>query len=103
MNVQHPETGYTHVMYALHALAGFIGITSGATVIGAFVFGLPSILAVFMNYARRDQVRGTWLESHFLWQIRTFWSAVAFGIALFCRDIHASTRSHMDVHLVAVL
>jgi len=81
---QHPQTGYTHVMYGLHALAGFIGVTSGASVIGAFVFGLPSILAVFMNYARRDQVRGTWLESHFLWQIRTFWSAVAFGIALFC-------------------
>ena len=81
---QHPETGYTQAMYALHALAGFIGVTSGASVIGAFVFGLPSIIAVFMNYARRDQVRGTWLESHFLWQIRTFWSAVAFGIALFC-------------------
>ena len=84
MNDQHPETGYTHVMYALHALAGFIGITSGATVIGAFVFGLPSILAVFMNYARRDRVRGSWLESHFLWQIRTFWTAVVLGIALFC-------------------
>jgi len=84
VNVQHPETGYTHVMYALHAFAGFIGITSGATVIGAFVFGLPSILAVFMNYARRDRVRGSWLESHFLWQIRTFWTAVVLGIALFC-------------------
>jgi len=71
-------------MYGLHALAGFIGVTSGASVIGAFVFGLPSILAVFMNYARRDQVRGTWLESHFLWQIRTFWTAVALGVALFC-------------------
>jgi len=84
VNDQHPETGYTHVMYALHALAGFIGITSGATVIGAFVFGLPSILAVFMNYARLDRVRGSWLESHFLWQIRTFWTAVVLGIALFC-------------------
>ena len=84
MNDQHPETGYTHAMYALHAFAGFIGVTSGATVIGAFVFGLPSILAVFMNYARRDRVRGSWLESHFLWQLRTFWTAVVLGIALFC-------------------
>ncbi len=80
---QHPLTGYTHVMYALHALAGFIGVTSGATVIGAFVFGLPSIIAVVMNYARRDAVRGTWLESHFLWQARTFWTALVLGLALF--------------------
>jgi uncharacterized membrane protein len=80
---RHPETGYTHVMYALHALAGFIGVTSGASIIGAFVFGLPSIIAVLMNYARRDAVRGSWLESHFLWQIRTFWTAVTVGVALF--------------------
>lgn len=83
----HPQTGYTHVMYALHALAGFIGVTSSATVIGAFVFGIPSIIAILMNYARRDAVRGSWLESHFLWQTRTFWSAavllvVLIGVAL---------------------
>jgi uncharacterized membrane protein len=84
MNNQHPDTGYTHAMYALHAFAGFIGITSGATIIGAFVFGLPSIIAVIMNYARRDRVRGSWLESHFEWQLRTFWTAVFLGIALIC-------------------
>ena len=32
-----------------------------------------------MNYARRDAVRGSWLETHFLWQARTFWTAVALG------------------------
>jgi uncharacterized membrane protein len=81
---QHPLTGYTHVMYALHAVAGFIGVTSGATIVGAFVFGLPSIIAILMNYARRDAVRGSWLETDFLWQARTFWTAVALGLALFC-------------------
>ena len=40
-----------------------------------FAFGLPSIIAVIMNYARRSETRGTWLESHFRWQIRTFWFA----------------------------
>jgi uncharacterized membrane protein len=79
----HPETGFVHVMYALHALAGLMGVTSGATIIGAFVFGLPSILAIIMNYVRRDSVRGTWLESHFLWQSRTFWSALIIGLGLF--------------------
>ncbi|HMV06447.1 MAG TPA: hypothetical protein PKA30_12975, partial [Accumulibacter sp.] len=42
-------------------------------VAGAFVFGVPSLLAVILNYVKRDEVRGTWLESHFRWQIRTFW------------------------------
>jgi uncharacterized membrane protein len=42
-------------------------------VIGAFLFGWPSILAVILNYWKRSEVRGSWLESHFQWQIRTFW------------------------------
>jgi uncharacterized membrane protein len=70
-------------MYALHAFAGFIGITSSATVIGAFVFGIPSIIAILMNYARRDAVRGSWLESHFLWQTRTFWTALGLLVVMF--------------------
>jgi uncharacterized membrane protein len=78
----HPQSGYTHLMYALHALAGFIGVTSSATVVGAFVFGIPSIIAILMNYARRDAVRGSWLESHFFWQARTFWTAAVLLIGL---------------------
>jgi len=83
MNGPHPLAGYVHAMYALHALAGLIGVTSGATVIGAFVFGLPSIIAILMNYARRDAARGTWLASHFEWQARTFWTALLLGILIF--------------------
>lgn len=63
----------THVIYGLHAVAVVIGVTSAATVAGGFVFGLPSLVAVFLNYLKRGDVRGTWLESHFRWQIRTFW------------------------------
>ena len=63
----------THVIYGLHAVAVVIGVTSAATVAGGFVFGLPSLVAVFLNYLKRGEVRGTWLESHFRWQIRTFW------------------------------
>jgi len=64
----------THVIYGLHALAVFVGVTSSvATVAGGFVFGLPSLIAVFLNYLKRGDVGGTWLESHFRWQIRTFW------------------------------
>lgn len=64
---------YTHFIYGLHAIAVLIGVTSAATVAGGFVFGLPSLLAVFLNYLKRGEVKGTWLESHFRWQIRTFW------------------------------
>ena len=67
---------YTHAIYALHALSVLIGVTSPATVVGSFVFGLPSILAVVMNYARQPEVEGTWLQGHFRWQIRTFWYAL---------------------------
>lgn len=69
----------THAIYGLHSLSVLIGITSVATLVGAFVFGWPSIVAVILNYAKRDGARGTWLESHFHWQIRTFW----FGL-LWC-------------------
>ena len=66
----------THVVYALHALSLLIGITTAATIIGAFVFGVPSIIAVVINYLKRGEARGTFLASHFRWQIRTFWFAL---------------------------
>lgn len=70
---------YTHWMYALHTLSALMGAFTAATVIGSFVFGIPSVAAVIMNYVRRDEARGTWLEGHFSWQLRTFWfAALAF-------------------------
>jgi uncharacterized membrane protein len=64
---------WTHAVYALHALSLITGIIGVATVAGAFLFGWPSIVAVILNYVKRSDARGTWLESHFRWQIRTFW------------------------------
>ena len=49
----------TLVIYALQAASIF--------------FGLSLIAAVIVNYIKIDDVRGTWLASHFRWQIRTFW------------------------------
>jgi uncharacterized membrane protein len=74
---------YTHVMYALHGFAVVMGlISTAATVVGGFIFSLPSIIAVIMNYVRRSDVRGTWLESHFSWQLRTFWFALLWAVLL---------------------
>ena len=64
---------WTHIIYGLHAFSLLTGILGAATVIGAFLIGWPSIIAVIMNYAKRSEARGTWLDSHFRWQIRTFW------------------------------
>ncbi len=63
----------THVIYGLHAFSLVTGIIGAATVVGAFLTGWPSIIAVVLNYVKRSDARGTWLESHFRWQIRTFW------------------------------
>ena len=76
----------THIIYGLHAVAVVIGVTSAASVAGGFVFGLPSLIAVFLNYLKSGDVRGTWLESHFRWQIRTFWFTalwlVVYGVLI---------------------
>ncbi|MCC7415721.1 MAG: hypothetical protein IT176_01170 [Acidobacteria bacterium] len=68
-----PLVNWTHAIYGLHAFSLLTGIFGAATVVGAFLTGWPSIIAVILNYAKRGEVRGTWLESHFRWQIRTFW------------------------------
>ena len=72
--------GWTQIIYALHAVSLISGILGAATVIGAFLTGWPSIIAVILNYIKRSATRGTWLESHFRWQIRTFW----FGLLWVC-------------------
>lgn len=70
----------THVIYALHTTSIVIGVVTAATIIGAFLFGIPSIIAVILNYIRRSDTRGTYLDSHFRWQIRTFWFAALWFV-----------------------
>jgi len=71
-----------HVTYALHAVGLAIGALGAATVIGSFIFGWPSIIAVVINYVKRHDAKGTWLESHFRWQIRTFWYAFLASVVI---------------------
>lgn len=70
------------VVYILHAISIVIGIVTGASIIGAFLFGWPSIAAVVLNYIMRAEARGTYVDSHFSWQIRTFWYAFLFAAAV---------------------
>jgi uncharacterized membrane protein len=66
----------TYLIYGLHLFSAINGVLTTAFIVTAFLSGWPSILAVFLNYVKRDSVRGTYLDSHFGWQIRTFWYAL---------------------------
>lgn len=70
----------THVIYALHAFSAFAGLMGTAFVVTAFLTGWPSLIAVILNYVKRSDVRGTFLDSHFRWQIRTFWFALLWAL-----------------------
>ena len=78
-----PLLRYTRWIYGLHALSVAGGVLGSQTVIGRCTLGLPSLAAVAMNYARRTAVRGSWLEAHFRWQIRTFWFALLWACTIF--------------------
>jgi uncharacterized membrane protein len=56
----------TTIIYALYAASYLIGITA--------------IVAIIINYVKKDDVAGTFLESHFRWQIRTFWFGLLWGV-----------------------
>lgn len=70
----------THVIYGLHAFTVITGLLTPMFIVTAFITGWPSILAVVLNYIKRSDVRGTYLESHFRWQIRTFWFALLWVV-----------------------
>jgi uncharacterized membrane protein len=66
----------THVMYGLHAFSAVMGLLGPMLVVTSFLTGWPSIIAIIINYVKRDDVRKSYLESHFSWQRRTFWYAL---------------------------
>jgi len=69
-----------HIVYGLHSFAIVLGVVGSTTVIGGFLGSVPSIIAVILSYVKRSDARGTWAESHFRWQIRTFWFALLWMI-----------------------
>lgn len=56
----------TTIIYALYAASFLVGITA--------------IVAIVMNYIKKNDMAGTFLESHFRWQIRTFWFGLLWGV-----------------------
>jgi uncharacterized membrane protein len=58
--------GVAQLVYILQAIGFFVGLTW--------------IAGVMVNYVKQDQARGTWVESHFRWQIRTFWFGLLWSV-----------------------
>jgi uncharacterized membrane protein len=56
-----------HVTYALYLFSFFTA-------------GLTWLVAIIINYVKRGDAQGTWLESHFEWQIKTFWYGIIMGV-----------------------
>jgi uncharacterized membrane protein len=73
---RHNLVTLTHVMYGLHAFSAIMGVLGPALIVTSFLTGWPSLIAVIINYVKRGEVRGTYLDSHFSWQLRTFWYAL---------------------------
>jgi uncharacterized membrane protein len=46
----------------------------------SFLVGITWLAAVIVNYVKKEDVAGTWLESHFRWQIRTFWFGLLWAV-----------------------
>ena len=69
-----------HVLYGLHGFSALMGMLGPVLIVTAFLTGWPSIIAVIVNYVKRGDARGTWLDSHFGWQIRTFWYALLWVV-----------------------
>lgn len=56
----------TQLVYILYALSYFTGVTA--------------IVGIIINNIKQDEVAGTWLESHFRWQMRTFWYGLLWAV-----------------------
>jgi uncharacterized membrane protein len=62
-----PGRNLAVAVYILQALSFFVG-------------GITGLAGVIVNYVKLDDVKGTWIEPHFRWQIRTFWISLLWGI-----------------------
>ena len=72
----------THVIYALHGFSAVMGLLTPAFIVTSFLAGWPSIIGVIINLVKRNDVRGTYLDSHFSWQIRTFFYALLWVLVM---------------------
>lgn len=78
MNELSTHQNDTEKLQSLKKLAATVYICQ---VLAFALAGVPLLVGVVINFIKRDEARGTWLESHFEWQIKTVWITLA-GFAL---------------------
>lgn len=66
VDTDHAKKQLVTLVYALQAASFLVGVTF--------------IAAIMVNYLKRDELAGSWLESHFNWQIRTFWWSLLWAV-----------------------
>ena len=80
-----PEPGASlvalvYVTYGLYALGLVIAPFAATTRLGDLLLGWPPLVAMIIGFVKQPGARGTWLESHFRWQMRTVWLALAWAV-----------------------
>ncbi len=68
------------LVYALFAIAALIGVASNGFPLFAPLMGVVGIVAIIIAHVKRDEAAGSWLASHFTWQIRTFWWSLLWAM-----------------------
>ena len=68
------------VAYALYAIAAIGGVISSGLVHFAPLVAIAGIVGVILAYVKRDDARGSWVESHCTWLIRTFWWSLLWSL-----------------------
>lgn len=82
MNDRNEQTRWTENTLDpdMQAMTRLATIVYALQTLSLFTSGLALFAGIIINYVRRDDVRGTWLESHFRWQIRTFWFTLLWTV-----------------------
>jgi uncharacterized membrane protein len=68
---------FAHIIYGIFAFS----LIAGASVFGAFL-SIIGLVGIVMAHVFRDDAKGTWLESHYTWLIRTFWWSAIWTVVL---------------------
>ena len=75
-----PAVNAATAVYVLFAIAVIGALVAHGLIVFAPLVGIAGIVGVIIAYVKRDDARGTWIESHLTWLIRTFWWSLLWDV-----------------------
>lgn len=75
-----PPVNAATAVYVLFAIAVIGALVAHGLLVFAPLVGIAGIIGVIIAYVKRDDARGTWVESHLAWLIRTFWWSLLWDV-----------------------